>query len=628
MTATPSSCSTSSSSLTLSSGSGCRRRRQAGGEGKQKGQQSLDRFVVRPTPSNNQGQGETGAGGSSNPQPPSPNRATTNQGQGGTGGVPIHNHQVQIVQLQTKVKVERGEYQSTTTKSKSCNYKSSSSSRWNGGEYQSTTTKSKSCNYKPRSRWNGGEYQSTTTKSKSCNYKPRHGGAGGSINPQPPSPNRETRGGAGSGETGQHVFTESEKKSFSRCTVVTQGFVPETFKITKATPNSNNDCDNGVFIDIQQQEEIERECESEQRAVPPPDNDREQAVCRRSQLVQTFMSFGATHSSTPEFLHPDLQGDVLDAYSISYPALRAHLPEIVQARQNEERILEVNWRSLQAAVKKIRPSLEPWLEERKTKFWEWLQFQERMGRATSGDSSISGQDVDEATGTTIAFTCSLCSKYHGKGILHEGYENALAKPQGYATINEKTLKDVLTGHHRKDWHKEALRFEQEKKELSLKHSLEIMQDKSLEKLGQKEQATALMLMTVYGEVRMGVAANKHSTMCDLLEFRGVNIGYHHQDKNAWIKMVTHMSDEMQVKYLTRLTKRQRPIALITDTTTDSMGVEVFVVLIQSVEEGAPVVLFLGSTRMGIDTTGKGYLGEIKKMINGISDLKLRNRCLL
>ncbi|XP_035712792.1 uncharacterized protein LOC118437665 [Folsomia candida] len=306
------------------------------------------------------------------------------------------------------------------------------------------------------------------------------------------------------------------------------------------------------------------------------------------------MSFGDTHSSKPEFLHPDLQGDVLDAYSISYPALRVHLPEIVQARQNEESILEVNWRNLQAAVKKLRPSIEPWLEERNPKFWEWLQFQERMGRATSADPAISAQNTDEGTGITVAFTCSLCSKYHGKGVLHERYENAMARPEGYTTMNDKTLKDVLIGHHRKDWHKEALRLEEEKKEFSLKRFLEIMQDQSLQKLGQKEQATALMLMTVYGEVRMDVATNKHSTRCDLLEFRGVNIGYHHKDKNAWLRMATHMSDQIQTKYLMRLTKRQRPIAFITDTTTDSMGVEVLVVLIQSVEEGAPVVLFLGS----------------------------------
>lgn len=177
------------------------------------------------------------------------------------------------------------------------------------------------------------------------------------------------------------------------------------------------------------------------------------------------------------------------------------------------------------------------------------------------------------------------------------------------------MRNAIREHPDSVWHK--LLVEKEKKEVNrLGKDLEKAHEVSLHALSVLQQSTAKMLTTIYSKTRMYLPFESHSKLLELMEMNGApKYAAHHRHYMAPPLFVAHISDQMHGVMLRYLSARDRPLSMILDTATDSLGHDILIVLFQVLENDRPAIYFYKAARMGADHTAQGYLRTLKGLFN-------------
>ena len=81
-----------------------------------------------------------------------------------------------------------------------------------------------------------------------------------------------------------------------------------------------------------------------------------------------------------------------------------------------------------------------------------------------------------------------------------------------------------------------------------------------------------MIRTVYAEIKLNIPFMQHGRVVKLIELNSGDMGTHHKDKTAAIRMMLLISKYMHMQLLTHLSnEKSGPLSLILDTTTDLRG---------------------------------------------------------
>jgi hypothetical protein len=152
------------------------------------------------------------------------------------------------------------------------------------------------------------------------------------------------------------------------------------------------------------------------------------------------------------------------------------------------------------------------------------------------------------------------------------------------------------------------KWEQENEREKIQAAMHNIVGLSYQQLAPEQRATACMLLTVNADSQMYIPFNSHPTLITLLKQLGVNtavVVYTTEiDLFEPPKFIGVVSGEMQRIFLTHMTKYDRPLILILDTATDSVGNDMLVILFQILENDRPDVLFYKLKQMGVETLNK------------------------
>ena len=146
----------------------------------------------------------------------------------------------------------------------------------------------------------------------------------------------------------------------------------------------------------------------------------------------------------------------------------------------------------------------------------------------------------------------------------------------------------------------------------LKTDFEIAQKKADEQSEEYLKVTSRMFRTVFTEIKKNIPFDSHSFIVRLQQFHGVNMGNHHYDKCAAIRMMESMSAHMHNLMLQHMVSRDLPFTIILDGSDDITDSHFMIVYFQILENDVPVMCFYRLIETTSDVSALGYFNSIKK----------------
>lgn len=128
------------------------------------------------------------------------------------------------------------------------------------------------------------------------------------------------------------------------------------------------------------------------------------------------------------------------------------------------------------------------------------------------------------------------------------------------------------------------------------------------------KVTSRMIRTVYIEAKSNIPFSSHRNMVILQNANDVNMGYHHYDKNAAIRMIESMGKYMHEVLVDHLIKSNSPFSLILDASSDIEGRHYLITYFQAFEDNTPIVYFYKLIPMTDDLSADGHFAVIESAI--------------
>ena len=102
----------------------------------------------------------------------------------------------------------------------------------------------------------------------------------------------------------------------------------------------------------------------------------------------------------------------------------------------------------------------------------------------------------------------------------------------------------------------------------------------------------------------------HAALVQLQEANGVNMGHRFVGRYGASAMVEFISKTMKNDFILSVTQSNSPLAIIVDGSSDLVKQHYLVVLLQTVLDGQPTVVFYGLIPIGVDESAKGLYNAI------------------
>lgn len=126
--------------------------------------------------------------------------------------------------------------------------------------------------------------------------------------------------------------------------------------------------------------------------------------------------------------------------------------------------------------------------------------------------------------------------------------------------------------------------------------------------------TSRMIRTVYVEVKTNVPFSSHRNMVILQDYNGLNMGFHHYDKNAATRMTKSISNYMHEILLSHFMRSKSPFSLILDSSSDNEGLHYLATYLQALESNSTVVYFYKLIELTSDITAAGHFNRLVETI--------------
>lgn len=186
----------------------------------------------------------------------------------------------------------------------------------------------------------------------------------------------------------------------------------------------------------------------------------------------------------------------------------------------------------------------------------------------------------------------LCSTYFSSAGLLESHRNALATEEGVMYSTYEANCRAVSRHRGLPEHIAVVKWLQQKSKRSFPEQLQRMQRAYQGAADETLAATANMIRTVYAEAITNVPFISHPVFVTLQKLNGATqLGNHHNNKQAAVRMVSLISATMHRSLLHHLTETGSPVTIIVDGSTD-FGLRHYLILyLQAIENSEPRCYF-------------------------------------
>jgi len=202
------------------------------------------------------------------------------------------------------------------------------------------------------------------------------------------------------------------------------------------------------------------------------------------------------------------------------------------------------------------------------------------------------------------FICDMCNRNrHGGNGLNLSRMPLFAKETGYINDDKAQVRKAIRLHDDSEWHRVLQQRKEDQRKNVIGERFRTARQRELQALSDLELSTARTILTSVAE-----SFEQHPTLMTLVEYYGITDIQHHRNVRSPAIFIKYVSNDMQetlVKHL-ESTELLVPMSIIVDTSTDRIGQDYLVVLVQSLENDKPVVYFFGIYIMGVDVSSKGY----------------------
>lgn len=188
------------------------------------------------------------------------------------------------------------------------------------------------------------------------------------------------------------------------------------------------------------------------------------------------------------------------------------------------------------------------------------------------------------------YRCRLCYKYYDKLRLDVRYRNALAVESGVLK-DTKEQNNYVLGRHEHTSHKTVVEMLQKQAQEKLRTDFEKIRRKEASRDDHLLEITSRMMRTVYVINKLTISFSSHEGIVLLQKLNGLEMGHHHYERTSCTRMTELISHSMHEVMLEQILKRNSPISIIVDGTTDSSRVHYMIVYFQTIEERNPVIYF-------------------------------------
>ena len=207
------------------------------------------------------------------------------------------------------------------------------------------------------------------------------------------------------------------------------------------------------------------------------------------------------------------------------------------------------------------------------------------------------------------YRCRICHKYYDALSMEANYKTALAFEEGVLKTTRKKNADKINKHAISRAHKEIIGFLVQGKKKKLSESFTDIQHKEDMK-HEALKVTAQMIRTVYVEIKANIPMYSHRQIVLLQEAHGVNMGFHHFDRESANRMMAFISDTMHTATIKSILESNKPISFIADGSKDITAIPYLITYFQTIEENVPVLYFYKLIPTTSKHTGEDYFNII------------------
>jgi hypothetical protein len=384
--------------------------------------------------------------------------------------------------------------------------------------------------------------------------------------------------------------------SLNRCSARTDAFSPETFKLGKPTPGSENDCSGVQYIIQQHLQEIinpvvsveDTENMNECKEILPSNSFNSMEISTIETSIQTEMSANQfSYCDVLSFTIDDIKND--STIDVAISRKRKMDEEITEKEWETTAYFDKNWIE---QITSNQKSLLPISYLEKEDFQQWFEYL-----------------PDFSNMAASKYQCRLCHKYYDFFKLDKRYKPNVANP--FLGSNYKKNQEVFQHHASSRGHTEIIKLLIQRNASELEDDFNKIQEKQNVEEKSYYQITARMIRTVFVETKVNIPFDSHKDIVLLQQQNSVDMGFHHANRKAATTMMEVISQKMHEILLTNLVKNSDiPISIIVDTSTDNSGKHYLIVLFQTAEEERPIVYFYKLVHLGMDETADGLCNSL------------------
>lgn len=143
-----------------------------------------------------------------------------------------------------------------------------------------------------------------------------------------------------------------------------------------------------------------------------------------------------------------------------------------------------------------------------------------------------------------------------------------------------------------------------------------------EEIQRKEEAknegalrvTAMMVRTVFLEVKRNIPFDSHNSIIRLEEVHGINMGYHHREKSGVTTIMESISSNMHKLLLKHMLSKNLPFSIIVDGASDISDFHYLCIYFQILDQNVPVIVFYKLVELSVDVIGAGIYRNVRDAI--------------
>lgn len=386
--------------------------------------------------------------------------------------------------------------------------------------------------------------------------------------------------------------SRNRDNSLNRCTITTDAFAPEKFKLGKLTPGEENDCSGTHFILEEHLVSITSPLQKESYDIADTEVneasllDDNTAQCTSSQSTSMYMSstIGKISDVIEKRFSEDQANECVQLDLDSDGATTIN--ELNIDNNRKRRISDTMDYSEEFEWETTKHFHENWLELIKTNQDNLIPVKHVIKNKDWFEYLPNIENPAESH-----YRCRLCHTYYDKFSLDKKYKNALANEEGalYNTLDRN--REIIIGHGSIKGHLSVIEILKSQKKKRMRMDFENIREREENEDERILEITSKMLRTVYVLNKLTMPFSSHTGLVTLQELNRIDMGYHHYDRSGCTRMTEFISETMHNTMIDTLLNKNVPISIIVDGTTDSSRIHYLIVYFQTIENDNPVIYF-------------------------------------